>query len=94
MASSGADVLDDTLPITALPWNTGPSGEGRSYCEWCGRHVYRPAQPCSVQPIPGIAAIPTLPGYGERCKWEARTRAALPLASDLGGPVTRTQDRE
>lgn len=75
----------DELPAEAMPWNTGPSGEGKAYCDWCGRNVYGPAVPCSVRPIKGIETIPTLPGFGERCKWEARTRASASPSIDAAG---------
>lgn len=64
----------------AYPWNTGPSGQGSADCDWCGRAIYRPALPCSVAPIAGLATIETGPGLGDRCKYEFETRRA---ADDL-----------
>ncbi len=58
----------------AYPWNTGPSGQGSETCAWCDREIYRPAVPCSVSPIAGLAEIETAPGYGDRCKYEVQTR--------------------
>ncbi|MES2339715.1 MAG: hypothetical protein V4537_16605 [Pseudomonadota bacterium] len=59
----------------AYPWNTGPSGQGSTECGWCGRTIYMPAVPCSVAPIPGLEDIVTSAGLGDRCKYEAATRA-------------------
>lgn len=58
----------------AYPWNTGPSGQGSTDCGWCDRTIYKPAIPCSVAPIAGLAEIETAPGLGDRCKYEWRTR--------------------
>ncbi len=65
---------DDGERESNLPWTTAPSGQGRSYCAWCGRDIHLPAHPCSATGGAGIAAANTIPGLGERCKWELRTR--------------------
>ncbi|MBV9840852.1 MAG: hypothetical protein JOY99_04815 [Sphingomonadaceae bacterium] len=61
----------------ALPWNTPPSGEGSRRCGWCGRTIYRPAEPCSTAPIADIEALVQPPAPGDRCLWEMRTRGLL-----------------
>lgn len=66
-----------TSGTTAFPWATPPSGMGANPCAWCGRDIYLPALPCSIQPPPDLLAIATRPGSGERCKWEVLTRKAL-----------------
>lgn len=64
-----------------LPWNTPPSGLGATRCAWCGRDIYLPALPCSMQVVEGLEITSTAPGFGERCKWEVATRTNL-LGSD------------
>jgi hypothetical protein len=71
-----------TADPPAFPWATPPSGQGELYCTWCNRDIYRPALPCSVQPIPNLLAVETRPGFGERCKWEVRTRVASAREAD------------
>lgn len=66
---------EQSAPHRAYPWNTGPSGQGSAECGWCGRTIYAPALPCSVQPIVGLANIATSQGLGDRCKYEAETRS-------------------
>lgn len=56
------------------PWLSEPRGLGSTECTWCGRSVYLPAVPCSVEPIVDINDIETRPGRGDRCKWETNTR--------------------
>lgn len=56
------------------PWDTMPSNLGSTMCDWCGRHIYAPAVPCSVEPVAGLADMETGPGLGDRCKWELATR--------------------
>ena len=80
--------LDDrnTQALTglSLPWNTQPSNQGSKECCWCWRFIYAPAIPCSIEAIPGLAEMTTSSGLGDRCKWEAATRAGAdgaPLAS-------------
>lgn len=38
--------------------------------------IYKPALPCSMGPIEGLADMETPPGLGARCKWELLTRDA------------------
>lgn len=57
-----------------LPWTTEPSDMGSQRCTWCDRAIYLPAVPCSVEPVDGLLRIETVPGLGERCKWELTTR--------------------
>ena len=64
-----------------LPWTTEPSDLGYNRCGWCDRVIYLPALPCSVEPIDGLMSVATLPGQGERCKWEVATRTPS-LAGD------------
>jgi len=56
------------------PWSTPPSGAGESECAWCHRMIYRPALPCSIQPIEGLLRAQTRQGQGERCKYELASR--------------------
>jgi hypothetical protein len=67
-----------------LPWMTEPSDLGYAPCGWCGRAIYLPAQPCSVRPVEGLMELPTLPGQGERCKWELATREPQLAGSEEG----------
>lgn len=69
-------MLDDTTADAALPWTSQPSDLGSEDCGWCHRAIYRPALPCSVRPVGGLAAMPTVPGQGKRCQWELLTRRA------------------
>lgn len=62
--------------VQALPWATQPGRDGYRVCEWCDRAIYRPASPCSVQPVPGLLTMSTQPGQGERCKYELMTRTS------------------
>lgn len=64
----------DRLKAPALPWATPPSDRGVARCTWCGRHIYQPAVPCSVEPLPNLLDLETHPGFGDRCKWEFQTR--------------------
>ena len=57
-----------------LPWMTPPTGMGGDICAWCDRMIYKPALPCSVVPVEGLAEMETPPGLGARCKWELLTR--------------------
>ena len=70
--------MDEALLTRPLPWNTGPSGEGSATCAWCGRNIYAPAEPCSVQPIDDIETLVPVPGLGDRCLYEMRTRGFVP----------------
>ena len=58
-----------------LPWATQPTGQGSNECAWCGRAIYVPALPCSIQPVQGLARLKTMPGQGQRCQYELSTRA-------------------
>ena len=64
--------MDD---IVHLPWATQPSGQGANECGWCGRAIYVPAMPCSIQPVEGLLRMKTMPGQGQRCQYELSTRA-------------------
>ena len=70
--------LDDRAPEAHrglfLPWATPPSNLGSTECRWCWRFIYAPALPCSVKVLPGLAAMTTSSGLGDRCKWEHETR--------------------
>ena len=57
-----------------LPWMTEPSDLGFNRCGWCDRVIYLPAVPCSTEPVEGLLRVATLPGQGERCKYELTTR--------------------
>jgi hypothetical protein len=61
-----------------LPWNTPPSNQGSTECRW--RFVYAPALPCSIVVVPGLAAMPTSSGLGDRSKWELANRASADIA--------------
>ena len=61
-------------PVQLFPWATPPSGQGSEKCCWCDRDIYRPAVPCSVQPVDGLLGLQTLIGQGARCKYELSTR--------------------
>ena len=65
---------DQHLPCQHLPWMTEPSDLGFNQCRWCDRVIYLPALPCSTAPVEGLLQVATLPGQGERCKWELTTR--------------------
>lgn len=82
-------MLDDNAD-SPPPWSSPPSDLGSEECGWCHRAIYRPAVPCSVRPVGGLAAMPTLPGQGQRCQWELRTRRDV--ASD-GSYPPGTADR-
>ena len=69
---------------SALPWRTEPTGQGSATCAWCHREIYRPALPCSVEPVEGLLRLQTRVGQGERCKYELATRAPDVLAEPLG----------
>ncbi len=62
--------IDDAPP----PWTAPPSDLGFEECAWCHRAIYRPALPCSVRPVGGLASMATVPGQGKRCQWELLTR--------------------
>ena len=70
-----------------LPWMTEPSSLGSNRCGWCDRVIYLPALPCSIEPIEGLLHIATVPGQGERCKWELITRNPC-LADEAGDDET------
>lgn len=57
-----------------LPWATAPTGQGHNQCEWCGRAIYLPALPCSIEPVEGLLRMKTMPGQGARCQYELGTR--------------------
>ncbi len=71
------------LPIY-LPWATPPSGQGSNECTWCGRAIYMPALPCSVEPVEGLKRMKTMPGQGARCQYELETRAPEVVAGNVG----------
>ena len=71
-------------PPAALPWRTEPSEQGSTTCAWCHREIYRPALPCSVEPVEGLLRMRTRVGQGERCKYELATRASEVLKEPLG----------
>lgn len=66
-----------------LPWATEPSAEGGIACEWCHRMIYRPALPCSVEPVEGLLRLQTRVGQGARCKYELSTRQPELLSEPL-----------
>jgi len=66
-------LLDDDTDFPP-PWSSPPSDLGSEECGWCHRAIYRPAVPCSVRPVSGLATMDTLPGQGQRCQWELLTR--------------------
>ena len=66
-------LLDD-VAAESPPWSTEPGEHGSADCGWCHRAIYLPALPCSVRPIAGLAAMPTVQGQGKRCQWELHTR--------------------
>lgn len=72
-----AKISDGGSAPRALPWNTPPSDEGFHVCAWCGRAIYSPALPCSVETVPDIAELLQPPCHGDRCLWEMRVRGLL-----------------
>lgn len=74
--------LDDREAVSGkgqmLPWDTPSSNLGAAECRWCWRFIYAPALPCSVEVVAGLAAMPTVAGLGDRCRWELATRVPLP----------------
>lgn len=58
-----------------LPWSTEPTGLGSAECRWCFRAIYKPAVPCSTEPVAGLARMKTTPGQGRRCQFELSTQA-------------------